>query len=290
LTGGDGGRSFVAVRSRAFGRAAAAASAALALGACARIPVREQSLFLPRAGTVKASDAGVAADDFFFAADDGTRLNAWYIRRPDARATVLFFGGNAFFLADSGRFAGAITGHDVNLFMMDYRGYGRSEGTPTVASFRSDALRAYQVLRDRFEPDARRIIAHGHSLGSFAATLVATERPVGALVLQNPATDGRDALRYLVPWYAKPFVRFDVEPSLLAESNLERIGGVSVPTLIAGGTHDRITSPRMATALFKASPARDKKLVIVRGGGHNGIWLDPGFQSAYADIIAAIGR
>ncbi len=278
------------MRSRSFGRAAAAASAALAIGACARIAVGEQSLFLARPGTVTASGAGVAADDFFFAADDGTSLNAWYIRRPAARATVLFFGGNAFFLADSKGFAEAITGHGVNLFMMDYRGYGRSQGTPTVASFRSDALRAYQVLRERFEPDPRRIIAHGHSLGSFAATLVASERPVGALVLQNPATDGRETLRYLVPWYAKPFVRFDVEPSLLAESNLLRIRGVSVPTLIAGGARDRITSPRMATALFEASPARDKKLVIVRGGDHNGLWLDPGFQEAYGDLVSAAGQ
>jgi fermentation-respiration switch protein FrsA (DUF1100 family) len=290
LTRGGAVRSLVAVRSCAFARAGSAALAALSLGACARVPITERSVFLPRPRSATAAEAGVAAEDFFFAADDGTRLNAWYIRHPAARATVLFFGGNAFLLADSRAFAQSITVHGVNLFMMDYRGYGRSDGTPSVASFESDALRAYQVLRDRFEPDPRRIIVHGHSLGSFAATLVASERPAGALVLQNPATDGRDTLRYLVPWYARPFVRFDVAPSLLAESNLARIRRVSLPTLIAGGSRDRITSPRMAEALYRASPARDKKLVIVPGGDHNGLWLDAGFQTAYADIVAAVGR
>ncbi len=227
-------------------KAAALAAAVALLASCVRVRVDERTLFMPR-GPVE-STGPPAAEDFFFAADDGTRINAWYFERAGARATVLFFGGNAFYLSDSRAFAESITRHPVNLFMMDYRGYGRSEGTPTVASFKSDALRAYQVLRDRFEPDARRIIVHGHSLGSFAAALVASERPVGALVLQNPATGGRDMLRYLVPWYAKPFVRLDVAPALLADSNLDRIRRVTVPTLIAGGTRDRITSAGMAAA------------------------------------------
>ena len=268
----------------------AAALAALALAGCARIRVDEQSVFLPRRSVAPADYAGsgFAVEDLFFAGDDGTRINAWHLARPDARATVLLFGGNGFYLVQSRGFVEAIARHPVNLFMMDYRGYGKSQGSPAVATFLSDALAAYDLLKARFEPDPRRIIVHGHSVGSFAATLVAAERSVAALVLQNPATDGRDTLRHMVPWYARPFVRFDVAPALLAESNLERIRRVPVPTLVAGGAADRITSPRMARDLYAASPAPHKRLVIVEGGDHNGLSFDPGFQAAYAEIVASV--
>jgi pimeloyl-ACP methyl ester carboxylesterase len=272
------------------GMRALALAAVATLAACARVRVDEQLLFMPRRAEAEERASGwrPAVEDFFFTAADGTRLNAWYLARPGAAATVLLFGGNAFALARSRGFVETITRHPVSLFMMDYRGSGKSQGSPTVATFLSDALAAYDVLRGRFEPDPRRIIVHGHSVGSFAATLVAAERSVGALVLENPATDARDTLRYLVPWYARPFVRLEVAPALLAESNLARIRRVRVPTLVAGGTRDTITSPRMARALCAASPAPSKRLVIVEGGGHNDLSSDTAFEAAYAEIVAAV--
>lgn len=267
---------------------AAALSLLAALASCARVLVDEQMLFMPQRGG--QTQAPPSAEDFFFQAPDGARINAWYIRHPEARATVLLFGGNAFSLSQSQGFVEAISRHPVNLFLIDYRGYGRSEGTPSAAAFGPDALAAYDALRARFGPEPARIIAHGHSLGSFAATLVAAARPVGALVLQNPATDGRETLRRMMPWYARPFVRLDIAPALLAESNLQRIAAVRVPTLVAGGTRDRITSPAMARALYAASPAASKRLVIVRGGGHNDLLFDPAFEAAYSEIVAAVGR
>ena len=269
---------------------AAALVALAALAGCVRIPVSEQSLFLPRSSAGAPDFAGSAwtVEDFFFTSWDGTPLNAVYLKQKGALATVLFLGGNAFSLADSRGFAEIMMRHPVNLFMMDYRGYGRSGGTPTAAAFRADALAAYDALAARFGPNPRRIIVHGHSLGSFAATLVASQRPVAALVLQNPATDGRDTLRYLVPWILRPFVRFDADPALLADSNLERLRGVSVPTLVAGAGRDKVTSPRMARALYAASPARTRRLVIGSRAGHNDLYLDPGFQAAYAEIVAIV--
>jgi fermentation-respiration switch protein FrsA (DUF1100 family) len=179
--------------------------------------------------------------------------------------------------------------HPVSLFMMDYRGYGKSQGSPSAAAVASDALRAYEVLRSRFEADPRRVVVHGHSMGSVAAALVAAERPVAALVLQNPATDAREVVRAVTPWYARPFVRFEIAPALLALSNLERIGLVRAPTLVAGGGRDRITPARMARRLYAASPARDKRLLIVRGAGHNDLVFDDGFQAAYGELLSRIG-
>jgi uncharacterized protein len=127
---------------------------------------------------------------------------------------------------------------------------------------------------------------HGHSLGTFAATLVASQRPVAGLVLQNPATEGHDVLRYVVPWYAKPFVR--VAPSLLEDSNLRRIAGVRVPTLIAAGGRDRLLPAPMARTLYAASPAAYKRLVVVPRGGHNDLSFDPAVQEEYGRLVELV--
>jgi uncharacterized protein len=267
-----------------------ASIAALALAGCARVQVTEQSVFLPRRDLVATERPRLPVTDFSFRAGDGTRLHAWYLAQPGARATVLLFGGNAFYLARSSGFVEAITAHPVNLFMFDYRGYGESEGSPSVATFRSDALQAYDVLVSRFAADPRRIMVHGHSLGTFAATLVASKRPVAGLVLQNPATDGSDVLRYVVPWYARPFVRVDAAPSLLEDSNLRRIAGVRVPTLILAGGGDRLLPAPMARALYAASPAAYRRLVVVARGGHNDLSFDPAVREEYGRLVELVAQ
>jgi pimeloyl-ACP methyl ester carboxylesterase len=111
---------------------------------------------------------------------------------------------------------------------------------------------------------------------------------VGGLVLQNPATEGRDVLRHVVPWYARPFVRIDVAPSLLEDSNLRRIAGVRAPTLIAAGGRDRLLPAPMARALHAASPAAYKRLVVVPRGGHNDLSFDAEVQTEYARLVSRV--
>ncbi|NBC30944.1 MAG: alpha/beta fold hydrolase, partial [Spirochaetes bacterium] len=162
-------------------RAAAAvliAGAFTLLGGCVRIPVNEDTLFQPKEsvtiGTFDHPEASL--EEIFFESEDGTRVNAWHLSHPEARATVLLFGGYGFYLVQSRPYIDHFLEQGVNALLVDYRGYGRSEGEPTVAALKEDGLAAWETLTGDLGADPRTIVVHGHSLGTFMATYVAEQR------------------------------------------------------------------------------------------------------------------
>lgn len=258
---------------------------------CNTIPITEDDVFMPKPSVTPASfDVdGVQLEELYFAVDDSVRLNAWHLTRPDARATVLFFGGNGFYLVQSLGYIRALTQHPVNVFMFDYRGYGRSEGTPSVPAFKRDALAAYQQVRDRLGVPADRIVVHGHSLGTFLATYVGTERPVGGIVLENPATDVNDWVNGLAPWYVRLFVSFEVDEDLQDESNVGRLQRMpSVPLFIVAGGQDNITAPEMARTLYAEAATTQKQLVVIPDGGHNQLYETDAYQAGYRQLLETL--
>jgi hypothetical protein len=254
------------------------------------IPLDEDAVFQPRKSlTPSTFDYDNAdLDEVFFEADDGTRLNAWHIDREDSRATVLYFGGQGFNLVLAREFVTHMLADvPVDLFMVDYRGYGRSEGEPEVAQLKSDGLRAYDVLTERHGVEPAEIFIHGHSMGSFVASFVAQEREVAGLVMEAAATDVDGWTDALVPWYLRLFLSFDVSESLAGESNLERVRRIDVPSLFLVGSKDVITPPELTRELHEASGAATKQLVVVDGGEHNGLEAKPAFRRAYTEFIEA---
>ena len=116
-------------------------------------------------------------------------LNGLALLRPDAKATVLFFGGNLFRIDDAGRqVLDALATCPVNVLMFDYRGFGRSPGEPTVERLAADALSIYDQTRLQ---QSGPLLVHGYSLGSFMAGEVAKQRRVDALVLAGTAPSPR---------------------------------------------------------------------------------------------------
>ncbi|MFP4229461.1 MAG: alpha/beta hydrolase, partial [Salinivenus sp.] len=222
------------------------------------------------------------------AVTDSIEVNAWHLTQPDADATVLFFGGNGFYLVQSRGYLRALTRPSANAFLWDYRGYGQSDGQPSVEAFRRDALAVYDAVVERQGVDPDNLVVWGHSLGSFLATYVATERSVAGVVLENPAADVDDWVGHLIPWYVRFFLGVDVEPALREESNRDRVSSLQVPLLIVGGAEDNITAPEMARDLYEAAGSSQKDLVIVEDGGHNGLYEEPSVQDAYRTLIDSI--
>lgn len=237
----------------------------------------------PQSETTEADAAQSDADR------DTLRLTAWHLTRPDAKGTVLLFGGNGFYLVQSLGYIRALTEYPVNVMMWDYRGYGWSEGTPGVNAFKHDALAVYDYLTTELGADSSRVVLHGHSLGTFLATYTATKRPAAGVVLENPATDVRGWVRSVAPWYVRLFVDVEIDPTLRGESNVERVQALDGPLLVIGGENDNVTTPDMARALHEA--ARDAlgdaaRLLIVDGGGHNELYASDAYDAAYRRLIA----
>ncbi len=208
-------------------------------------------------------------DEVQFKTGDGLMLNGWFIEHDESSPTVLYPGGNGFVMVTSYHIIMSIVSQDVNLFVFDYRGYGENPGTPTIEGLKQDGLAAYDYLINTKLVDPQRLIIHGHSLGSFFATFLATEREAAGLALESPITDAKDWTGRLVPWFLKPFVRFDIDPVLVEDSNVERLSLFERPLLIFAGENDQVTPPGMAEKLFENAKSTDKQLVIIEHGGHN---------------------
>lgn len=262
----------------------------VALVSCSTITIDEETVFQPKPSVTPETFAldNVTLTTRTIPVGDGVSVNAWHLTQSEADATILFFGGNGFYLVQSKGYLRALTRAPVNALLWDYRGYGRSEGSPTAEALRHDALAVYDSLVARPEVVPERLVVWGHSLGSFLATYVATERRVGGVVLENPATNVDDWTSHLFPWYVRLFLGVDVERALRKDDNLERVQTLNAPLLVIGGSEDPITDPAMARRLHVEAGSDVRRLVVVDGGDHNGLYDDPAVQEAYRTLIDTV--
>lgn len=265
--------------------------ACILLAGCSSITIGEQDVLYPKPSVTPQTFSldGVRLTDTTVAVADTVDLNAWHLTQPEAETTVLFFGGNGFYLVQSKGYLRALTRPSTNAFLWDYRGYGRSDGTPGVEELKHDALVVYDSLRARPDVSPDRLVVWGHSLGSFLASYVANEREVAGVVLENPATTVDDWVGNLIPWYVRLFLGVDVDPVLQGESNLEFVRSLEAPLLVVAGAEDNVTDPEMARRLHREAGSSEKELIVVDGGTHNGLYDDPAVQEAYGELVETVG-
>lgn len=178
----------------------------------------------------------------------------------------------------------------ASLMVADYRGYGMSEGAPTLALLLSDALVVFDSLAALPGIDGRRVVVHGHSLGSFLAGHVAANRPAGGVVLQSSVTTAEEWTRSLPPWWMRPFVRMRPAESLKGQGNIDNVRHLDEPLLVLVGSEDRVTKPGLSRALYDAAtlPPELKRLVILDGAGHNDLDQHERFREAYESFLSLV--
>jgi alpha-beta hydrolase superfamily lysophospholipase len=264
----------------------------LLLSGCLRIPLDDGTVFQPKDSVYPAifDEPGAELEEVFFAGADGTRLNGWYLRQEDAEQTVLFMGGYMFYLVQSRPYLDFFLRNDLNAFLWDYRGYGRSEGEPSVETLLADAREAYRWLREEKGVAPAEIIVHGHSLGSFPAAEVAAEEPVGGVVLESPLTSAEDWSKTILPWYLQPLLGFEISEDIGRADNRERAAEWEAPLLLVVGEDDPITPVKMAERLYAEIPEPDKRLLVVEGRNHDDLPEDPAFDEGYAWLRAQMAE
>ena len=257
----------------------------MALTGCAQISVNERHFIRPDApGTVVDQRySAPAASELGIAGKDGAQLNGILLEQAGARSTVLYFGGNMFHLDQHAKDAlSLLAACGTNVAMFDYRGYGRSSGKPTVETMQADALALFDALDARFPG---RVIVHGQSLGSFIAAHVAQARPVLGTVLETTATSADDLVHANIPWYARPFVRIDMEASLRQVDNRVAAARFRSATLVIAAGQDKMTPPGLGRKVFDAIQRPDKQFLLLDQAGHNGALRTQGASAAYCGFI-----
>ncbi len=243
-----------------WARAAIPAAAAIAALVIA-MSWESSLLYFPTRGLASSPAAyGLRADELALATDDGERLSGWWIR-GEGRRVILFFHGNAGNAADRLERARLLNAREgVDIFLVDYRGYGGSTGSPSEDGLYRDARAIYRAARERgFAPE--QIILFGESLGSAVAVELASVVPAAALVLETPFLSIREMAREHYPWV----------PSFLIRSRFDsavRIRSIAAPKLFLVAERDEVAPAEQGRRLF-ALARSPKTLFVIPGAHHN---------------------
>jgi len=181
-------------------------------------------------------------------------ISALYLPNPQATYTLLYIHGNAEDLGDVLPILEQLNQWGFSVFAYDYRGYGTSDGHPGERHAYQDAEVAYSYMTEQLKIPSQNIIVYGRSVGGGSATHVASQYPVGGLILESTFTS---AFRVVVPF---PILPFDKFPSL------NRLKNVQCPVLIIHGEADETIPFEHGQALFEAAPEPKLSLWIPEAG------------------------
>jgi len=215
--------------------------------------------------------------EVYFLSEDGKRLHGWFFPLKGEYPVILFCHGNAGNISHRLENARLLLGKDLQVFLFDYRGYGRSSGSPSEHGIYLDALAAYDYLRKEEGIPQENIIAFGRSLGASAAIDISLKRKVRSLMVESAFTSTREVAR-------STWLFFPLSYLLPAHyNNLKKISRVTAPTLFIHGMADDIIPFAMGMRLFEAATA-PKYFFPLEGAGHNDTFIVGG--KSYLEAFA----
>ena len=206
-------------------------------------------------------DAGLKYEDIFFDTEDNLRLNGWFIPAKNPRGTLLFCHGNAGNISHRVEIVEIFNKLNLNVFIFDYRGYGRSLGSPSEQGLYRDAQAAYQYLLSRNDIQKDKIVVYGKSIGANVAINLASKVNAACLISESGFTSAYDMGKKLFPYLPVKWIittKFDA---------IEKIKNIKIPKLIIHSRDDEIVPFKLARRLFEAAP--EPKEFYQMHGTHN---------------------
>ena len=210
-------------------------------------------------------------DDVYVKVNDDNgkneRIHAWWIpaENPSDRY-LLYLHGSALNIGANITHARRFHQMGFSVFLISYRGYGKSDGTfPTEAQVYADAQAAWTYLVKQKGIDPKAIFIYGHSLGGAVAIQLALNNPAaGGLIVEAAFTSIADMARRIPKYRIFPLElivheRFD---------SIEKVSRLRPPVLYIHGTDDKLVPSEMSSELYKRT-ASSKQLKFIPGGGHN---------------------
>lgn len=238
-------------------------------GICAVLYFKQRELvYYPAATTVPTEST-----DFSLHRDDVT-LRGWRLNPGQPKALV-YFGGNAERLETS-REEFASLFPDRTVYLLAYRGYGASEGSPDEKSLLGDALALYDHIAAEHPHAPVSII--GRSLGSGVASYVASRRAVEKLVLVTPFDSLAEVAQAHYPMFPVRLLMRDRYPST------EYLPQYAGPLLVLRSGRDEVVPPANTDRLL-AALTRKPQVIDFPRAGHNGISQDPAYAEALRDFL-----
>jgi len=206
--------------------------------------------------------SGLPVENVWLKTADGVKLHAWWIGADGAAFTFLAFHGNAGNIADRADIYRFLHELPASVLAIEYRGYGRSEGSPSETGLYRDAEAGYSYLTRDKSIDPREIISYGQSLGTGVAAHLAAERRVGGVVLEAPFPS-LSAMAQKVFWFL-PGANLLVWRQF---DTARRLKSINAPLLVVHCTRDPVIPPEMGERVFAAAPG-PKSILRIDGDCH----------------------
>lgn len=245
------------------------------------VPYKSKGKFDDTALNKLLTNANLRDEVITISAD--VELKGLSVQQNAAQVTVLYFGGNRSHIDDAAKTLGRTVGScPIHFTMYDYRGYGRTKGTPNVANLKEDALKIYDSVKAKTQGT---LVVHGHSLGSFMTAYIAQHRAVDGIILETTATNVQDIMRLRTPWYARPFITATFAPGLADIDNTKALAAYQGKSLVLSAENDQTTPAELGMEVFKAIPSINKQHLLVPAAGHNEVLNSPDVQRTYCQFI-----
>jgi fermentation-respiration switch protein FrsA (DUF1100 family) len=224
-------------------------------------------------------------EDCYFRTSDGLRLHGWYCKPyRNSQSTIepvttdkvlLWFHGNAGNISYRYDMIRMLMKLPVEIFIIDYRGYGRSEGNPSEPGLYIDAQAAWDYLTTGRAIAPERIIILGKSLGGVPAIDLAARVHAAGLIVQSSFTSARDVASHVLPFYPGALLRTKMD-------SISKIGRVACPKLFIHSRADEVIPFELGWRLYEAA-SEPKQFYEVKGAPHNSTYLVGG--SAYLEAL-----
>lgn len=219
----------------------------------------QSSLLFP-APSVQVNTLPAFAEFSEMETEDGVTLRHVRLRGDEGAPKVMFFHGNGTLAAYQIERGRKLHENGFDVLLVEYRGYGGSEGTPSADVLLKDSLEVYDWYK---EDESDWVFLYAHSLGTGVASYLSSKRPVQSMVLEAPYTSLADvaASKYFL-FPARLLIRHEI-------NSAEYLKGTNTPILIIHGSHDVTIPLEFGEALYKSLDPKNTKMELVKNAGHN---------------------
>jgi len=204
----------------------------------------------------------------------GIELQGWVLN-PGKEKAMIYFGGNSELITHRAAFFTEVF-RDYSVYLINYRGYGNSEGKPSEKGLFSDAVAIY----DHIEAQHQSILAYGRSLGSGVAVYLASQRNLERLILLTPYDSVAEVAQVIYPIFPVRYLirdRFD---------SVSRTPDIEIPVLVAIAQQDHEITPRHSQALIASLKQADLQVVEISGASHNDIVEFSAYREAIGEFLS----
>lgn len=224
---------------------------------------QEKIVFLPEAINVEYEyQFPFDFEEINLKTKDNQTINALHIKSENSKGIILYFHGNQGNLIRWGEITSYFTQFNYDVFVIDYRGYGKSTGAFNETEMYNDALLSYDYVKKQFSED--KIIVYGRSLGTTFATKVASENNLKHLILEAPFYNLHHAANFKYKVIPKFLLKFKFKSN-------EYITKVQSPITVFHGTDDKTTPIQGSKELFELITTSNKEFISLENGTHHNV-------------------